>query len=258
MNTHLPRLHQIILVSLLLWRLVSADSPAMSDCEPKQCGNNTISYPFWINGQQPSYCGYSTLEVSCSSDTPFLVQSYNSAYYIKQLFYHNNSGLLGDLIVDAITGNCSTPEFNVSLSFGPFVISNTNKLMKFFWNCQTKPNLSSNFYSYTCGSNESYVEMYQNYTQGDTEDNQTNCSISKVPFLGSNGGTVNQYLDIMKEGFLVTWTVASCTDCKASNGQCGFNSSNSMFMCLCSDGTYSSSCPTIQKKGTKRKKKKKI
>lgn len=246
----LPKLHQIFLVSLLLWRVASADTPTMEACEPKQCGNNTITYPFWIHGQQPSYCGYSTLEVTCSGGgKPYLVQSYNGAYYIKQLFYQNNSALLGDDIVDRVNGNCSTPEFNVSLSFGPFVISNTNKLMKFFWNCDTAPKFLSDYYSYSCGSNVSYVKTYQNYTQGDSEDNETSCSISEVPFIGSNGGTVDQWLSIMKEGFLVTWTVASCSDCKASNGQCGFNSSNSMFMCICSDGTYETTCPPKSKQG---------
>ncbi|KAF3328883.1 putative receptor-like protein kinase [Carex littledalei] len=251
METILSSLEFIFMASLLLWRLTSADTPNMTDCEPKQCGNSTISYPFWINDQQPSYCGYSTLEISCSSSgKPVLVQSYDSAYYIKQLFYQNNSALLGDNIVDIITGNCSTPQFNVSLSFGPFVISNTNKLMKFFWNCATTPKLSSDFYSYSCGTNKSYVQI-QNYTQGDSEDNKINCSISTVPFLGSNGGTVNQYLSLMKEGFLVTWTVASCSDCKASNGQCGFNSSNSMFMCICADGTYAMTCPDNPKQGSR-------
>ncbi|XP_078175334.1 LEAF RUST 10 DISEASE-RESISTANCE LOCUS RECEPTOR-LIKE PROTEIN KINASE-like 2.7 [Carex rostrata] len=251
METILSNLEYFFMASLLLWHLTSADTPNMADCEPKQCGNSTISYPFWINGQQSSYCGYSTLEISCSSSgKPALVQSYDSAYYIKQLFYENNSALLGDNIVDIITGNCPPPEFNVSLSFGPFVISNTNKLMKFFWNCATKPELSSDFYPYSCGTNESYVQI-QNYTQGDSEDNKANCTISTVPFLGSNGGTVNQYLSLMKEGFLVTWTVASCTDCKASNGQCGFNSSNSMFMCICANGTYATTCPDNPKQGSK-------
>ncbi|KAJ4765474.1 Protein kinase family protein [Rhynchospora pubera] len=249
MEVILSKLPQIILAFHLLWLLASADTLKMEDFAPKKCGNNTISYPFWISGQQPSYCGYSALEISCSDCKPLLTQSYNSAYYVKQLFYQNGSALLGDMLVDIITGNCSTPQFNVSFSFGPFVICSTNKLVKFFWNCETAPKFSSEFYSYSCGSNESYVRIYDSYTQENSEDNQTSCSISMVPFLGSNGGTVDQALSLMKEGFLVTWTVVSCSDCKASNGQCGFNSTNSMFLCICSDGTYPTSCPNNRNHG---------
>ncbi|CAO2198877.1 unnamed protein product [Urochloa humidicola] len=36
-----------------------------ADCPPASCGNLSIRYPFWLHGQQPSYCGYPSFGIDC-------------------------------------------------------------------------------------------------------------------------------------------------------------------------------------------------
>ncbi|KAJ4765478.1 Protein kinase family protein [Rhynchospora pubera] len=101
--------------------------------------------------------------------------------------------------------------------------------------------------------NESFVRLFENYNDGVNSvpgESMSNCSISRIPVSGWNGSGLDQYTTLMNDGFLVELKVTSCSDCQKSGGQCGFNTSSVMFMCICSDDhTYPMSCPNS--KGTK-------
>ncbi|KAJ3694442.1 hypothetical protein LUZ60_009922 [Juncus effusus] len=241
----------ILILSLSKTSLSLSQNPKPSDCAPKLCGNMNISYPFWIDGSHEPYCGYPTLDVTCENGIAFLANSYNLNYFIKHNYYENSSSLIGNTQLTGSSDNCSVPPFNVSLSLGPFIISDSNKELIFFYDCALANNkaISSDYYPLNCGNNNTFVRLYENYNQSLPKgDLVSNCSFSTVPFWGSNSSVVSNYDSLAKGGFIVEWAVASCTDCKASNGQCGFNTTISNFMCICDDGTFPTSCPI---KGTR-------
>ncbi|KAJ3700848.1 hypothetical protein LUZ61_004553 [Rhynchospora tenuis] len=256
MHPSLSLLHHLFIISMFLQSTALPDTPTMKACEPRMCGNLTITYPFWINGVHPSYCGNPSLEIDCRGGKPYLVDSYDTSYYMKHVFYENNSFVAISSILENVIGGCYIPEFNVSIGLGPFEISETNKVLLFFYDCTNIKPPSADYLHVTCNTNqsqsanESFVRLYENdkYGPGNL---LSNCTISKRPVLGWNPQPVDQYMNLMKDGFLLELKVMSCEGCKASNGACGFNTSTSAFMCICSNGTtYPFSCPVNFKQET--------
>ncbi|KAL5228130.1 hypothetical protein ABZP36_016395 [Zizania latifolia] len=63
---------KLCLAMLLLALRIAASSAADAintttspSCEPANCGDLTIGYPFWLAGTHPPECGYRTFQVSC-------------------------------------------------------------------------------------------------------------------------------------------------------------------------------------------------
>ncbi|XP_078174377.1 LEAF RUST 10 DISEASE-RESISTANCE LOCUS RECEPTOR-LIKE PROTEIN KINASE-like 1.2 isoform X2 [Carex rostrata] len=235
-----------------LWNIALSvsDNVKMEACASAKCGSVNISYPFWISKTQPEYCGYPSLEINCQDDKPFLVQSYDTNYYIDRVFYDNSSFVLINSILVNGNTNCSVPHFNVSVGLGPMVVSKNNKELVFF-DCGKMEPLPVEYLPITCVTNqsdadsESFVRLYQNYSDGAdvSVESLSNCSISRIPVSGWNGSTVDQYTTLMNDGFLVELKVPSCSDCRNSHGQCGFNTTTSTFMCICPDQhMYPMSC----------------
>ncbi|KAJ1684947.1 hypothetical protein LUZ63_016337 [Rhynchospora breviuscula] len=254
-NPFLP----IFFILFHIWRIVLSDSVKMEACAPVKCGTVDISYPLWIPEQQAGYCGYPTLEIDCRDDKPFLVQSYDTNYYIDRVFYDNSSFVLVNSFLVNWKSNCSVPRFNVSLGLGPMVVSKINKELVFFFNCGNMSTPPGEYQPVKCDtalsdavSNDSFVRLFEYYNDGVTSvpgESLSNCSISRIPVSGWNGSGVGHYTTLMNDGFLVELKVTSCSDCRKSGGQCGFNNSTNMFMCICSDDDmYPMSCPNSKAK----------
>ncbi|KAJ1684942.1 hypothetical protein LUZ63_016332 [Rhynchospora breviuscula] len=253
------RLFPVISLLFHLWSVALSDAVEKNKCDPVKCGNVDISYPFWIPNQQAEYCGYPTLEIDCRDDKPFLVQSYDTNYYIDRVFYDNSSFVLVNSFLVNWKSNCSVPRFNVSLGLGPMVVSKINKELVFFFNCGNMSTPPGEYQPVKCDtglsdgvSNDSFVRLFEYYNDGVTSvpgESLSNCSISRIPVSGWNGSGVGQYTTLMNDGFLVELKVTSCSDCRKSGGQCGFNNSTNMFMCICSDDDmYPMSCPNSKAK----------
>ncbi|KAJ4794349.1 Protein kinase family protein [Rhynchospora pubera] len=260
------RLFPVICLLFHLWSVALSDAIEKNKCAPVKCGNVDISYPFWIPDQQADYCGYPTLEINCHDDKPFLVQSYDANYYIDRVFYDNSSFVLINSILVDYKFNCTVPQFNVSLGLGPMVVSKINKELVFFFNCGNMSSPPGEYQPTPCVSgqsdgagNQSFVRLFENYNDGVNTsvpgESLGNCSISRIPVSGWNVSEVGQYTTLMNDGFLVELKVTSCSDCQKSGGECGFNTSSVMFMCICSDDhTYPMSCPNskVKKEDTKK------
>jgi Wall-associated receptor kinase galacturonan-binding/Wall-associated receptor kinase C-terminal len=216
----------------------------MKACDPVKCGALDISYPFWDSYQQKDYCGYPSLEITCNDDKPILAQSYDTHYYIDRVFYENSSFVAMKSILVNWQSNCSVPHTNVTLNFDTMEVSTINKELVFFYNCAKNMRAASvDYIPVTCSSpesvaaNSSFVRLFQNYSDDEVPgESLGNCSTSKIPVTGWNGSTVDQYITLMNDGFLVELNVASCSECRKSQGMCGVNASTSMFMCICPDG----------------------
>lgn len=86
-----------------------------SACITHSCGNGVkISYPFWIPGKQPPYCGLPAYNVSCNKDKSLLHIS-GDEFIIKEVFYTNYSILLAKADVFDENKKCPVPTQNFSL-----------------------------------------------------------------------------------------------------------------------------------------------
>lgn len=90
-----------MILIITLWSQNSDGSlyPKFEACEPNTCSNNqTISYPFYIEGIQEPFCGYPGFGLSCGNDGfPFLNMS-NAKYMIHQIFYNNKSLYVSNVV----------------------------------------------------------------------------------------------------------------------------------------------------------------
>ncbi|CAL9186797.1 unnamed protein product [Musa hybrid cultivar] len=219
---------------------VSAVAPTMADCEPRSCGNGVnVSYPFWLRGQQPSYCGFPLFMIICGngSYSPVL-EILGHKFYALNIFYDNQSVLL--TAVEFFDDSCPLPyeNFGFDSSIYPFSISSLNRNVYFLLNCS---NELWGYESIACARNLAYFGgEYNMSTRLDLA--SLGCVLDIVPvveyFNASNGDAAA----LLRRGWLLDWASPDCTECTAGGGRCGFNDTMGRFMCICPDGVRSSSC----------------
>jgi len=73
----------IILFYLLTTTTLCSVSPKFEACEAKTCGNQSISYPFYIIGLQQPFCGYPGFGISCNNTIGFPILNLSNTEYIK-------------------------------------------------------------------------------------------------------------------------------------------------------------------------------
>ncbi|KAK2632481.1 hypothetical protein EUGRSUZ_L01497 [Eucalyptus grandis] len=112
------RLALLVIFTSLVYQALSEDKQNEA-CLPRNCTNGpNISYPFWISGEQESYCGYPNFEITCKEDYPVLNFS-DSEFIIKDIFYANHSFLLVNAL-EYQDCSCGAPPHNISLERTPF------------------------------------------------------------------------------------------------------------------------------------------
>lgn len=229
-----------LFISSLVWSALSADPPS-DDCEPKDCGNGlNISYPFWIDGQQPRYCGYPAFKLACMDHAP-VISIYDDDYLVRDIFYENQSFITSR--VDLLNSSCPVPRYNLSLRATPFSVSPTNRNLSFFLSCGgIVPGYSHRIDCAVDGNGRQYFVGY--YPSPDQENATENCDAFVVwPSKedGSAEGDQN-YTVLLENGFLLNWDAVNCIVCKASGGRCRYNITESRFSCVCSDRSHAVSC----------------
>lgn len=86
----------IIIFFFLLLLLVSAAAQLDMNCQVSSCGDiANISYPFWLRGKQPSYCGFPDFELQCEDGIP-LIHMPSGVYRVEKIFYENDSLIVAD------------------------------------------------------------------------------------------------------------------------------------------------------------------
>ncbi|THU53075.1 hypothetical protein C4D60_Mb10t10610 [Musa balbisiana] len=228
----------IKLVGLLLYLI----KPATAGCEAKSCGRVTnISHPFWLRDpQQPPCGGLSSFELSCEDGLPILVSSYNSSYYLHDIFYGNKSFWVRNKNFDH--EGCAIPNYDIRGDLpGYFRVSAVNTELRFFYNCSTPP---SNYTARIgCAPNATFALVGGRY--GDNSTSPPNrCNTSRAPVLSRDGGRERSSTEdiegLLKKGFLVEWgEVDACRDCTVSNGRCSQDDASASFVCICPDGRHS-------------------
>ncbi|XP_016652035.1 PREDICTED: LEAF RUST 10 DISEASE-RESISTANCE LOCUS RECEPTOR-LIKE PROTEIN KINASE-like 1.2 isoform X2 [Prunus mume] len=222
------------------------------------CGRQDISYPFYIQGKQASFCGYPGFQLSCHGDGedayPLLQLSGNN-YTIHNIDYQNKSLLVSNSL---LSGYLSSTACNDN-------ISSLHNIT--FPNDQYK--LASNqadfFLLYNC--NSSVVESFPKYKVGcfdqGTNKTRSNTSVLALPRdeypkfgsrkcggevvvahagRGGENGELGLIQEVLRRGFELNWLAGDCNRCQDSGGRCGFNYTTYHFRCLCPRRTHSVRC----------------
>ncbi|XP_073110321.1 LEAF RUST 10 DISEASE-RESISTANCEUS RECEPTOR-LIKE PROTEIN KINASE-like 1.2 isoform X3 [Elaeis guineensis] len=223
-----------------LERIAAAANPKIGDCEPKSCGSiDNISYPFWIEGQQPDYCGYPGFNVNCSDGIPYLQVPYGDCR-ILDIFYNNESIWLSVSEANLLDHVCSNSFFIGDSPFAgsSFKISAVNKKL-LFRNCSREQDGS---FRLPCDPRNIYVAYIGDDYYKPDPPISGDCQTTKLPVSGYAGAESRDYEKLLGYGYLLDWDAPNCTACRASKGQCGYDRSNNSFMCICPDRPHGVRC----------------
>ncbi|KAL7240364.1 hypothetical protein ACSBR2_006083 [Camellia fascicularis] len=91
-------------------------------CVPKKCGGQSISYPFWIQGEQESYCGYPGFELTCQNNHSIL-QIPENDYTVQEISYDSQSIRIS---VANLSSECLPPIRNLSLEVDKFKFASSD------------------------------------------------------------------------------------------------------------------------------------
>ncbi|KAL3501760.1 hypothetical protein ACH5RR_036209 [Cinchona calisaya] len=91
-------------------------------CAPKLCGNVNISFPFYIQDQQESYCGYPGFELNCSGLQTPLIHKPGNDYVIDHISYKHQTFPVKNAAVSRI-GDCLPEISNITENFHFGVVS---------------------------------------------------------------------------------------------------------------------------------------
>lgn len=228
----------LLLILSSLFVLISVTTPTMNYCKPISCGHlPNISYPFWLAEKHPSYCGYPSFKVSCQNNMSIL--SMSDSFQILNIFYDNQSVVLNDTKLD--TSTCSFPNSDLSFGLSLFEISSVNRELSFF-SCNSS-HFPPDSVSVPCQPlNISLQLSNDNWVDAKPKPSLSSCQVARRPVLGYAGAKSSDYAVLLRRGFLLKWNVTDCTECKQSNGECGYDDERESFMCICDDRRHLKHC----------------
>ncbi|KAK1390017.1 putative serine/threonine-protein kinase [Heracleum sosnowskyi] len=70
----------------------------------------------------------------------------------------------------------------------------------------------------------------------------TACTTIAVAPIHDYSEDETDYLQLIRNGFDIKWVATDCSECKASEGYCGYDGSVNKFKCFCDDRPHSRSC----------------
>ncbi|TKY69329.1 serine/threonine-protein kinase [Spatholobus suberectus] len=231
----------VFIITLLSQNSDGSLNPKFETCEPKACGNNqTISYPFYIEGIQEPFCGYPGFGLSCGNDGfPFINVS-NTKYIIHQIFYNNNSLRVSNAVfLRSNNRSCLPRTHNLTLSGTRLALAPNQRELFLLFGCDPREGLQE--HRIGCS--------VENKTGSVVAMNREDQNLS-FALMNCKGGVVNATVEdeeggiqeALRRGFMLTWTVSDCNKCKNSGGKCGFDTDIFSFRCYCPHDTHARKC----------------
>ncbi|XP_074561716.1 receptor-like serine/threonine-protein kinase SD1-7 [Curcuma longa] len=254
MNPKLVLTESLSILSLLFMlagrKAALAETPVMEDCEPKSCGDGrNITYPFWLEGQQESYCGYSSFRITCKNNSYTPVMTFiDRDFYVINIFYDNRSLILTS--AEFVDLPCPLPYTNLTrdTTFYPLSVSPLNTEVYFLLNCSDHRNLTEHGVSPMDCQPNAYFGGEYDYdrfrSQRDFAD--AGCTLYIEPAFNYSGD--DSFNETLAKGWLLSWSAVDCDPCLQSGGRCGFNETTSTFMCICADGVHANTCESSTSK----------
>ncbi|XP_020153071.2 LEAF RUST 10 DISEASE-RESISTANCEUS RECEPTOR-LIKE PROTEIN KINASE-like 1.2 [Aegilops tauschii subsp. strangulata] len=231
--------------TLLLTTVLATDAintTAPSSCDPAACGGLRIAYPFWLAGTHLPECGYRAYQVSCDGNGTASLKNSLWTYQIREINYGDDNGTFQITNAQLTDGTCDIElRVNASADLGlaPFSISAANRQLFFLYNCtdQQAPPTWAHVNCANGSRNDSFAVLAGGYKPEDKWGPLPgNCTVSMMPVLGYPGAAGKDYRRLMKDGFLLEYTVDDCAGCVDSGGLCRVNTVYDFLECHCPDG----------------------
>ncbi|XP_059451729.1 LEAF RUST 10 DISEASE-RESISTANCE LOCUS RECEPTOR-LIKE PROTEIN KINASE-like 1.4 isoform X1 [Corylus avellana] len=256
-----PNLFPTIALSLVITVLCLIHFPSSSYADAEQylncsktfdcAGIVDLSYPFWESNIRPSYCGHPAFELNCSDGVPLIKITFMN---YRVLHVDNVSQTLQVAREDYWNTLCPATIVNTTINSTVFGYASATVNLTLYYDCPSIPTSPltippADTTQFDCSINGSDAN---NYYSNNTIANLIGSSFGscaynvKVPVLQSQPGSGN--LSALEEaidgGFILGWNANNslCDGCKATGGQCGYNTSTSEFACHCANGTFPSTC----------------
>jgi len=233
---------------LLTTTPVCSIDPKFVDCEAKACGNQSISYPFYIKGLQESYCGYPGFGITCNNTIGFpILNLSNTEYIIEEIFYQNHSLRVSNGVFSRPDTNkgCLSPTQNLTFPINIFYLAPNQSEVKLFFGCDSTK-LPRELQRNTIGCSEenkmsSVVALY-----GDDKNISLvskNCR-EEVVIATVESVVKGGIEESLRNGFRLNWIASDCNDCNSTGGRCGFDNDIFTFQCYCTHRVHSAKCDT--------------
>ncbi|BAT93799.1 hypothetical protein LR48_Vigan02g244500 [Vigna angularis] len=240
-----PLLSPIIIFYLLAQITSSQVDPKFVACAPKTCPNNnqSISFPFYIQGTQEPYCGSPGFQISCSLDGFPILNLSHTQYLIHQIFYQNQSLRLSNAAFSALQSNttrgCLVPTQNLTLPpTNVFRVAPNQTDMVLFYGCDA-PSLHEQRVGCSA-ENETSSVLALDKRDENISVVAENCKGEVVDTVVEDG--IGGVAEALSKGFLLSWTASNCNVCNSTGGRCGFDSNMYAFRCYCTDRVHSAKC----------------
>ncbi|KAH0671082.1 hypothetical protein KY289_025575 [Solanum tuberosum] len=235
----------------------SAVDPQFVVCnKPVNCSYGPrISFPFYIEDVQESYCGYPGFGLNCSEQGFPVVHIAGNEYVVEDIRYQDHTFQLKNSVFNSSVRNgCVSDIKNVSLDNRPFKFIKESKIYLLSeCNGSISENLSKHMIRFGCGGENGNDWGYAMLADDENFESALQvCEkhvMAPVEMLGDEGSNRDvDYLGILRRGFRLNWTAANCSECAESRGHCGFDVINYQFKCFCTDRPHALSCKPSEAK----------
>ena len=222
--------------------------PKFEACEAKTCGNQSISYPFYIKGLQQPYCGYPGFDISCDNNIGFPILNLSNTFYIiNKIFYQNRSLKVSNAVFSRSNTNksCLSSTQNLTFPINMFYLAPNQSEVRLFFGCDSTK-LPSTLQGNTIGCSEenersSVVAIYEDDKNASfVSKNCTGKVVNATVEIGVKGGIEES----LRNGFRLNWIASDCSECSSSGGRCGFDNDDYSFRCYCTDRVHAAKCDT--------------
>ncbi|XP_040380328.1 LEAF RUST 10 DISEASE-RESISTANCE LOCUS RECEPTOR-LIKE PROTEIN KINASE-like 2.8 [Oryza brachyantha] len=239
---------------------------------PYSCGSLQfdVDYPFSASGvgRRPDYCSYPGYRLVCNTDGKLMIYMNSTAFQVTAIDYGNKILVVIDQNQPQPQETCPYLYHNTTIDEAKFMYTDRDQFLTAYVNCTANlSSLPSIYDLVSCISGgSSYYRLHKNKDDSLESDLLGSCSSTiAVPYnltMAASLAAGNSRLgDVIRGGFTVRWKAGLgwCSDCKASGGQCGFNSSfPSDQTCYCSYGQAIGSCSSSSSSGMKASRKRAI
>ncbi|XWS22473.1 hypothetical protein CRYUN_Cryun29cG0038000 [Craigia yunnanensis] len=250
-STFFPLLNLVILSFLFLARKALAVDANFTICSvPRNCGRLNIKFPFFIQEQQESRCGYPRFNISCRNNTHPILSLPDGDYIIHDIFYQNQSFLVSKAVSFDRDTVCSHSIRNISFPEDRLYLPSNEREMFFLFNCNLISPVTwelSQFKVNCDAENETNttLALFNNDPMLNFASEYCNKTVA-APVAFYEGETAVE--DILNRGFVLNWIASNCSICEATGGKCGFDYSTYHFKCFCPDRPHAWHCTPGKKK----------
>ncbi|XP_049356812.1 LEAF RUST 10 DISEASE-RESISTANCE LOCUS RECEPTOR-LIKE PROTEIN KINASE-like 1.2 [Solanum verrucosum] len=201
-----------------------------------------ISFPFYIQDVQESYCGYPGFGLNCSEQGFPVVHITGNEYIVEDISYQDDIFQIKNSVFNITTSNgCVSDIKNVSLDHSAFKFVKESRIYLLSkCNGSISEDLLKHRIGFGCGGENGNDWGLAMFAEDESFESalqvRKNHVLVPVEMLGNEGS--NRVIDCIS---------SNCSDCAESGGRCGFDTNNYQFKCFCTDRPHASSCPPTSK-----------